>query len=85
MELISAKIDSLKDLTVVNTNSVTPWSDVVARRRIESFTLQNKPCEVPVISNRYDVLLMKDVVEKQTVQVQCNNNLKVEVIPTRKL
>ena len=25
VELISAKIDSLKDLTVVNTNSVTPW------------------------------------------------------------
>ena len=30
---ISAKIDSLKDLIVVNADNAIPWSDVVAERR----------------------------------------------------
>ena len=33
INLISAKIDSLKDLTVVNTDNVMPWSDVVAEKK----------------------------------------------------
>jgi len=31
--LIPAKIDSLKDLIVVNADNAIPWSDVVAGRR----------------------------------------------------
>jgi hypothetical protein len=33
INLISAKIDSLKDLTVVNTDNVMPWSDEAAGRK----------------------------------------------------
>jgi hypothetical protein len=56
INLISAKIDSLKNLTVVNTDNIMLWSDVVARRRKASFTLQNKPHKIQEINNRYDLL-----------------------------
>ena len=62
--LISAKVDSLKDQTAVNIDSVMTWSDVLAGRKKASYTLQNKPCRIPVINNRYDLLSLKDVVEK---------------------
>jgi len=39
INLISAKIESLKDLTAVNIESVMPWSDVVAGRKKTSYTL----------------------------------------------
>jgi hypothetical protein len=53
---ISAKTDSLKDLTVVNISSVTSWSDIVAVRKKASYTPYNKPCQIPVIIKRYDLL-----------------------------
>jgi len=56
IKFISAKIDSFKDLTVVNINSVTPWPDVVVGRKKASYTAQNKPCQIPVTNNRYDLL-----------------------------
>jgi hypothetical protein len=60
INLISAKTDSLKDLTVVNTDNVMSWSDVVAGRKKASFTQQNKPRQVPVINNRYDLLSLNE-------------------------
>jgi len=56
INLISAKIDSLKDLTVVNADNAMPWSDVVAGRRRASYRLQKKLCQTLVINNRYDLL-----------------------------
>jgi hypothetical protein len=51
INLISAKLDSLKELTVVETDNVMLWSDVVARRKKASPTLQNIPHQIPVIYN----------------------------------
>jgi len=56
INLISAKIDSLKDLIVVNTENAIPWSDVVAGRRRASYRLQKRPYQTLVINNRYDLL-----------------------------
>ena len=42
MNFISAKIDSLKDLTVVKADNAIPWSDVVAGKRRASYRLQKK-------------------------------------------
>jgi hypothetical protein len=50
INLISAKTDSLKELTVVKTDNVMLWSDVVARRKKASPTLQNKPRQILVIN-----------------------------------
>jgi hypothetical protein len=55
INLIAAKIDSLKDLTVVNSPNTMSWSEVVAKKKTAQ-TLQNKPCHVLVINNRYDLL-----------------------------
>ena len=33
-----------------------PWSEVVARRNKASLTLQNKPCQIPVTNNCYNLL-----------------------------
>ena len=44
------KTDSVKELTVVKTDNVMLWSDVVARRKKASPTLQNKPCQILVIN-----------------------------------
>jgi len=60
INIISAKIDSLKDQTAVNTNSIMLWSDVVARRKKASPMLQNKPRQIPVINNRYDLLSLNE-------------------------
>jgi hypothetical protein len=52
INLISAKIDSLKDLTVVNTDNTMSWSEVVAKKQKKAtYTLQNKPCQIPAINN----------------------------------
>jgi hypothetical protein len=51
INLISAKIGSLKELTVVETDNIMLWSDVAARRKKASPTLQNKPYQIPVIYN----------------------------------
>jgi len=56
INLISAKIDNLKDLTVVNADNAIPWSDVVAGRRRASYRLQKKPYQTLVINNHYDLL-----------------------------
>jgi len=50
INLISAKIDSLKKLTVAETDNVMLWSDVVTRKKKASPTLQNKPRQIPVIT-----------------------------------
>jgi hypothetical protein len=50
INLISAKTDSLIELTVVKMDNVMLWSDVVARRKKASPTLQNKPCQILVIN-----------------------------------
>jgi hypothetical protein len=39
INLIAAKIDSLKDLTVVNTTNTLSWSEVVAKSKRTSHTL----------------------------------------------
>jgi hypothetical protein len=57
---ISAKIDSLKDLTIVNTDNVMSWSDVVAGRKKASFMLQNKPCHILVTNNHCDLLSLNE-------------------------
>jgi len=56
INLISAKVDSLKELTVVNADNAIPWSDVVAGRRRAPYRLQKKPYQTLVINNRYDLL-----------------------------
>jgi len=56
INLISGKIDSLKDLIVVNVDNAVPWSDVVAGRRRATHRLQKKPDQTLVINNRYDLL-----------------------------
>jgi len=56
INLISAKIDSLKDLTVVNADNAIPWSNVVTGKRRASYRLQKKPYQTLVINNRYDLL-----------------------------
>jgi hypothetical protein len=66
INLILAKIDSLKDLTAVNTDSVMPWSDVVAGRKKASYTLQNKPYQIPVINNCYDLLSLNEKCGRET-------------------
>jgi hypothetical protein len=84
INLISAKIDSLKELTVAETDNVMLWSDVVARKKKTSPTLQNNPLQIPVMNNRFDLLPLvstKYVMGKQTVQMQCNK-LKVKSITT---
>jgi len=45
INLISAKIDSLKDLIVVNADNAIPWSDVVAGRRRATRRLQKNLTE----------------------------------------
>jgi len=56
INLISAKIDSLKDLIIVNVDNAIPGSDVVTGRRRASYRLQKKPYQTLVINNRYDLL-----------------------------
>jgi len=51
INLISAKTDSLKELTVAEMDNVMLRSDVVARREKASPMLQNKPHQIPVIYN----------------------------------
>jgi len=41
-------------------DNVMLWSDVVARRKKASPTLQNKPRQIPVINNRYDLLSLNE-------------------------
>jgi len=53
------------------------WSDVVARKKKASPTLQNKPRQIPVITVLTYFLSTKDVMGKQTLQMQCNK-LKVK-------
>jgi hypothetical protein len=60
INLILAKIDSLKDLIVVNTDNAIPWSDVVAGRRRATHRLQKKPDQTLVINNHYDLLSPSD-------------------------
>jgi len=60
INLISAKVDSLKDQTAVNIDSVMPWSDVVAGRKKASYTLQKKPCQILVINNCYDLFSLNE-------------------------
>jgi hypothetical protein len=50
INLISAKTDSLKELTVVQMDNVILWSYVVATRKRASPTLQNKPRQILVIN-----------------------------------
>ena len=70
INLISAKMESLKHLTVVNTDNVMRWSEVVARRKKASLRLQNNPCQIPV-NNRYDLLSLNERCGgEQTIQVQ---------------
>ena len=76
INLISAKIDSLKDLTVVNTDNIIPWSDVAAGRKRASFTLQNKPCQIPVINSRYDVLSVNEMCGRETNSSSAVQQLK---------
>jgi hypothetical protein len=54
--LIPPKIDSLKDLIVVNADNAIPLSDVVAGRRRATYRLQKKPYQTLVIINRYNLL-----------------------------
>ena len=60
INLFSAKIDSLIDQTEVNTNNLMLWSDVVARRKKASPMLQDKPHQIQVINNRYDILSLNE-------------------------
>ena len=71
INLISAKIDSLKDLTVDNTDNVIPWSDVVAGRKKASAMLQNKPRQIPVINNHYDLLSLNERCDSES-QFKCS-------------
>jgi len=56
INLISAKLDSLNDLIVVNADNAIPWSDVVAGRRRATHRLQKKPDHTLVNNNRCDLL-----------------------------
>jgi len=56
INLISAKIDRVKDLIVVNADNAIPWSDVVDGRRRAIHKPQEKPDQTQVINNRYDLL-----------------------------
>jgi hypothetical protein len=60
MNLISATIDSLKELTVVKMDNVMLWSDVVARKKKASPMLQNKPSQIPAINKCYDLLSLNE-------------------------
>jgi hypothetical protein len=66
INLISVKIDSLKDLTAVNTDSVMQLSDAVAGRKKASYTLQNKPCQLSVINNCYDLISLDERCGRET-------------------
>jgi len=74
--LISAKIDSLKDLTVDNTDNVIPWSDVFTGRKKASSTLQNKPRQMPVINNRYDLFSLNERYDSETISSSAGQQLK---------
>ena len=56
INLISAKIDSLKDLVAVNTDNAIPRSEVVVGRKRASYRLQAKPYQPLIITNRYNLL-----------------------------
>ena len=75
INLISAKIDSLKDLTV-DTDNAIPWSDVVAGRKKASSTLQNKPHQILVINNHYDLLSLNEKRNSETISSSAVQQLK---------
>jgi hypothetical protein len=56
INLISAKIDRVKDLIVVNADNAIPWSDVADGRRRAIHKPQEQPDQTQVINNRYDLL-----------------------------
>ena len=76
INLISAKIDSLKDLTVDNTENVIPWSHVVTGRKKASSTLQNKPHQILVINNHYDLLSLNAKCDSETISSSAVQQLK---------
>jgi len=76
ISLISAKMDSPKDLTVDNTDNVIPWSDVVTGRKKASSTLQNKPCQIPVINNRFGLLSLNERRDSETISSSAVQQLK---------
>jgi hypothetical protein len=43
------------------------WSEVVAKNKRTSHTLQNKPCHIPVINNRYNLLPLNERRASETI------------------
>jgi hypothetical protein len=67
VNLIAAKIDSLKDLTVVNSANTMSWSEAAAKSKTKAHTLQNKPCQIPITNNRYDLLSFNERHVSETI------------------
>jgi hypothetical protein len=85
IDLILAKIDSLKELTVAETDNVMLWLNVVARKKKTSPTLQNiTPSNTG--DNRFDLLPLNEkcdgetnssnAVQQTKSKVNYNNNNK---------
>jgi len=76
INLISAKIESLKDLIVVNADNAIPWSDVDAGRRRATHRLQKKPDQTLVINNHYDLLSPNERHDSETGTSRAVQQLK---------
>jgi hypothetical protein len=56
INLLAAKIESLKELVSVQAKSEMQWSDVVAgRKKTFSYTRQIKSHSIPVINNQFEL------------------------------
>jgi hypothetical protein len=63
------------------------WSDVAARRKKASPTLQNKPYQIPVIYNWYDLLSLSERCGGETNSSSAVQQTKLKAITktTKKL
>jgi len=59
INLISAKMESLREQTAQYSNKELLWSDIVARRK-KPTTYHHKPQQIPVINNRYNLFSLSD-------------------------
>jgi len=60
INLISAKMESLREQPAQYSNKEPLWSDIVARRKKPPTTYHHKPQQIPVINNRYNLLSLSD-------------------------